>query len=290
MLLLVFIEHLLELLKDLLLRYHLINTISNTIVAICMFLLVDGSWRILGSASVCLRVLNCGHRLIRATHELALALRVIVLLRRLLLRSIVLFLNRYSSSTVFVRLWTLSLKSSAYSSSFLILIVWRVARLSLLIHEVVVVVVLGLAATAELIRLLLEKETAILVRAHSHLVLLECWWDQTFPPTRNLLTVLVRLASRIVCGILTCFGGLLRDRVWRSLLRGVEVWLARRSLFHPISAASLFTVCYLSPAIHHHILARLIMLLSIWIAHSMLFLVEIYRQALCTNHWIRLLA
>ena len=104
------------------------------------------------------------------------------------------------------------MKSSAYSSSFLILIVWRVARLSLLIHEVVVVV-LGLAATAELIRLLLEKETAILVRAHSHLVLLECWWDQTFPPTRNLLTVLVRLDSRIVCGILTCFGGLLRDRV-----------------------------------------------------------------------------
>lgn len=121
-------------------------------------------------------------------------------------------MNRYSSSTVFVRLRTLSLKSSAYSSSFLILIVRRVARLSLLIREVVVVVH-GLAVTAKLIRLLLEDETAILVRAQSHLILFECWWDQTFSPTHNLLTVLVRLASRIVCGILACFGGLLRDRV-----------------------------------------------------------------------------
>ena len=239
-LLLVFIEDLLKLLKYFFLWYHLAG--SDTVVSwisMLLLLLHDGR-RILCWARVRLWILGCCHhrRLMRPTHELALTLWVIILL----------WLFRWSI-VLFLRCRALPLHRGA---CFRILTVRCVARLTLnderavLSHATVV---------SDKAWLFLQDETAVLVHARTHLILLKCWWDQTFASTCCLLVV--------ISGGLTCFWSLLRDWVWRPLLR-VKIWLAWRALLCLVSVVGLLSNCHIT---------AWIMMLSIWIAHRILLLI-----------------
>ena len=81
----------------------------------------------------------------------------------------------------------------------------------------------GLAVATHQARLLLEDKAAILERC----IMFERGWEETFASTGSFrLTVLVRIASRVICGVYARLGVLFSDRVGGPRLR-VEILLAR---------------------------------------------------------------